>query len=170
MLRKVILAACLTFMGPASLTFAQTTQRDLEVVARALKFLEGAGGSERVMVIAHDGDGAGEAANIAGLLSGGVQAGSIRLTGRAIGEDVGALSGANAVFLVGNAKNNSALIAAAQSQGIVTISTDLACVTAHICMLGVQSAPNVRILANRASLAEAGIRFEPAFVMLVEEI
>ncbi len=170
MLRKILVAAAVSasIIAPAS---AQTTQRDLEVIGRAMSFLQGASGSDRVIAIAHAADGAAEAQAISDMMSGGLSTGRVTLTGRLVdAADSAGLAGAHAVILVGSALDDAGLRDAAAAQGVLTVSTLTDCASAGSCMLGVASAPSVRIVVNRANLDSAGIGFDPAFVLMVEEV
>ncbi len=105
------------------------------------------------------------------MLDGGLSTGRVTLTGRLVdSSDTGALSGAHAVILVGSTLQNQALRDAASSSGVLTVSTDTDCANSGACMLGVASSPSVRIVVNRANLDAAGINFDAAFVLMVEEV
>lgn len=59
---------------------------------------------------------------------------------------------------------------AANSGSILTISTDLACVKANKCILGVVSKPSVEIYFSKAASESAKVGFVPAFSMLAKQI
>ncbi len=170
MIRKLLIAAALgsSIIAPAH---AQTTERDVEVIGRVMSFLQGASGSDRLIAIAYNEDGAAEAQAINAMLDGGLSTGRVTLNGRLVTSgDTSGLAGAHAVILVGSALDDAGLRDAAAAQGVLTVSTLTDCASAGSCMLGVASTPSVRIVVNRANLDGAGIGFDPAFVLMVEEV
>jgi hypothetical protein len=54
-------------------------------------------------------------------------------------------------------------------RGIITISTDMSCVNAGRCVVGVSSSPKVQIVVNRAARTLSNAKFGSAFMMLVTE-
>lgn len=148
---------------------AQTSERDLEVVGRALSFLEGASGSARTVAIVFAPGDAAEAEALYAAMAGGLSAGRVTLNSQLIplGQRV---SGVDAALFVGEASADSAAVRAATSAGVLTVSTNLSCVRAGDCVMGVQSAPPVQILVHRAAADTASIRFSTAFSMMVEEL
>jgi hypothetical protein len=52
----------------------------------------------------------------------------------------------------------------------MTVSTDMACVQSGQCVMGVQSAPSVRIVVNRGAAGASSVSFAAAFAMMIEEI
>lgn len=169
MYKKLTAAALLAVF--ASAAQAQTNERDLEVVGRALSFMEGVSGNERVVAVVFDPASAGEAQALVSAMSGGLSAGRVTLNGRLVPlGDAAALSGAHAALLVGGASADAGFAQTASSQGVMTVSTDLGCVQSGRCVMGVQSAPSVRILVNRSAASAASVRFSTAFAMMVEEI
>ena len=169
-MHRIVLTALIAAVG-FSAAHAQTSARDLEVLGRALGFLEGVSGSERLVAIVYDPAAASEAEALTAALSGGMSAGRITMNGRLVPlGDTAGLAGAHAALLVGGARADSGFAQAASSQGVMTVSTDLGCVQAGRCVMGVQSAPAVRILVNRAAAGSASVSFSTAFAMMVEEI
>jgi hypothetical protein len=59
---------------------------------------------------------------------------------------------------------------AAATGGVLTISTDLACVKTSKCVLGVVTKPRVEIYYSPAAAEAAHINFSSAFLMLVKQI
>lgn len=85
---------------------------------------------------------------------------------------LGNLSGAKVALLASDlpAGSFSAVSAAANALGVLTVSTDLACVKSGKCVLGIVSKPRVEILYNAAAADAAHISFANTFLMLVEHI
>lgn len=165
---KQIAAVVLAGSGWAAAE-AQATERDLEVVGRALSFLEGASGSDRTVAIVFDAGAAAEAEALNAAMAGGLSAGRVTLNGQLIplGQSV---AGVDAALFVGGAAGDAGAVQAATSAGVMTVSTDLSCVQSGHCVMGVQSDPAVRILVNRAAAASASVSFSTAFSMMVEEL
>lgn len=161
-----ILGACL--LAPAQ---AQTTERDLEVIGRVLGFLQGPSGSDRTVAIAYGPEAQAEAQAIVEMMAGGLSTGRVTMVSQLLdGTDTSGLAGAHAVVLVGSAINDATLRQAASDQGILSVSTQTDCADAATCMLGIASSPSIRIVVNRSNLQQAGLRFDPAFVLMVEEV
>ena len=68
----------------SSAASAQTTERDLAVVGRALSFLEGASGSDRTGAIVFDPASAAEAEALNAAMAGGLSAGRVTLNGQLV--------------------------------------------------------------------------------------
>lgn len=169
-MRKLIFSAVAVAMlaMPAQ---AETTTRDLEVIGRALGFIEGASGSDRTVAIVYDAASDAEAQALAASMSGGLSAGRVTLNPRLVAsDDLGGLNGADAAVLLGGTSGDSAVTGAASAAGIMSVSTDMACVETGGCVMGVQSAPSIRIIVNRANAASASVSFAAAFAMMIEEI
>lgn len=166
LLVSVALAACAPAMASA-----QTGPRDLEVIGRALGFVEGASGTDRTVALVFDAASEADAQALAAAMDGGLSAGRVTLSARLVpATNTAGLAGADAAVLLGAASGDATLFDAASAAGVITVSTDLSCVQSGKCVMGVQSAPAVRILVNRAAASSASIAFAPAFAMMVEEI
>jgi hypothetical protein len=169
-MRKYILPA-LAGAILSSPAFAETTQRDLEVIGRALSFVEGASGSDRTVAIVYDPASEGEAQALASTMAGGLSAGRVTLNARLVPmSDASSLGGAHAAVLLGSASGDAGVFSAASSAGVMTVSTDMACVESGNCVMGVQSAPSVRIVVNRGAAGTSSVSFAAAFAMMIEEI
>lgn len=153
----------------ASGAVAQTTERDLSVVGRALSFLEGGGGSDKTIAIVYDAASQAEAEALNAAMAGGMSAGRVTLNGQLVSQG-SAISGVDAALFVGGTASDAGAVQSATSAGILTVSTDLGCVQSGACVMGIESEPAVRIIVNNAAASSAGITFSTAFSMLVEEI
>jgi hypothetical protein len=155
----------------SSPAFAETTQRDLEVIGRALSFVEGASGSDRTVAIVYDPASEDEAQALASTMAGGLSAGRVTLNARLVPmSEASSLGGAHAAVLLGSASGDAGVFSAASSAGVMTVSTDMACVQSGQCVMGVQSAPSVRIVVNRGAAGASSVSFAAAFAMMIEEI
>ena len=141
----------------SSAASAQTTERDLAVVGRALVDV---GAIVPTFCIG--------ATEIHGVTAATIISG-VTLNGQLVplGQSV---SGVDAALFVGGAAGDAGAVQAATSAGVMTVSTDMTCVQAGNCVMGVQSEPAVRIVVNSAAASSASVSFSTAFAMMVEEI
>jgi hypothetical protein len=168
---RTILLPAIAAIAVAAPAMAETTTRDLEVIGRALGFVEGASGSDRTVAIVYDAASEAEAQALASAMSGGLSAGRVTLNGRLVSSsDLSGLSGVDAAVLLGSAASDSNVASAVNSSGAMSVSTDMSCVESGGCVMGVQSAPSVRIVVNRANANAASVSFAAAFAMMIEEI
>ncbi len=113
-----------------------------------------------------------EASAIEKQVGSGIQAGksTIRVRRVAVGQ-LGGLSGSSVAFVTSGLRDRHADIAsAAQKGGILTITSDLSCVTAGHCAVAVSSGTKVQITVSRAACKDAKVQFGSAFLMLVKEV
>lgn len=151
---------------------AATSQKDIAVLARVLAFMEpGLTGVVPAVIFYESGDPASEAdARFirAAIANSGLK--NAQLTARLVSSrEVGAIAGAKVVFLAAGTSNQAAIFAASAKQGAITISTDMNCVRAGRCVVGVRSTPKVEIVVGRSAREASRVRFSQAFLMLVRE-
>ncbi|MFM2041427.1 MAG: hypothetical protein RLY86_3 [Pseudomonadota bacterium] len=168
-LSGVLLAALVLLgAGPAS---AAMSQKDLEVLGRALSFMvNGPSGDVPAAVVFEPGNATSEAERdaILGLLGSGLKVGPITLKPKAVAAADAPASGAK-VWLVTTGAG-SAVGPAGAAAKVVTASTDKACVEAGHCVLGIETAPKVQIYVSRKAADAAGVSFESAFLIMVKEL
>lgn len=146
---------------------ASTSARDLQVVARAVGFINGLPrGIVDVAVV----DGPGADAVMA-MMGAGVAAGGVTLSPRRVSLNQLAASGARVIIVPeGQGASHAAIAAAAQRLHAVTLSTDMACVRAGHCVVGVAAQPRVEIVVSRSASRDANISFAQAFRVMIREI
>ncbi|MDB5685554.1 MAG: hypothetical protein JWR77_143 [Rhizorhabdus sp.] len=164
-------AAALAILSLAVAASAETSSKDLAVASRALGFLEPRlSGATPVVIFYEAGDTSSEAdarSIRAGIASGGTGA---TFQGKlASSSDIGAITGAKVVFLATGIRNQPAIFAAAARQHVITISSDMGCVRAGRCVIGVRAQPSVEIVVSRAAREASNVNFSRAFLMLVKE-
>jgi hypothetical protein len=147
------------------------TGRDVQIIAKALGFLEPPPPSGTVAVVYERAvPGAREDAEAIALLFGeGLASGNGTVTGRAI--DAGSLgdgAGYIAIIVAAGAENTGATQAGRHR--LLSITAADALVRSGRCVMAVHSEPRVEITVNRAAAQAAGIGFTAAFGMLVHEI
>ncbi|HEX8899811.1 hypothetical protein [Vitreimonas sp.] len=159
-----LVAASMLASAPA---LATTSERDLQVMARAVGFVEGLPrGNVTVAVV----DGPGADAIVAAM-GAGVAGGGVTLVPRKVA--VGALAGSGARVIIvpeGQGGSHAAIAAAARGLHAVTLSTDMACVNSGNCVVGVAAEPRVEIVVSRAASSANGISFAQAFRVMIREI
>jgi hypothetical protein len=155
----------------ATPAMADTTAKDLQVMGRAIAFMNGAPSGAVNVGIVYNASTEAAAHAIQALMGAGLAAGSLTLKPVLVKADDAA--GANVdVFLVtdGMGGDGAKAGAAAKSKHKLCVTTDMAQAKSGACMMGVQSDPKVQIVVNKASAAGAGISFAAAFSMMITEI
>lgn len=97
--------------------------------------------------------------------------GDLRVTALTVAtDDLPKLKGASMIFLAKGAGPEALRIVAqsAAANGILSMSTDVACVRANQCVLGIVSRPTVEIYYSRAAAAASHLGFTSAFIMLAK--
>jgi hypothetical protein len=82
------------------------------------------------------------------------------------------LSGAKVAFLADNLPSDSAsaVCDAAVKEGILTISSNINCVRANKCVVGIISKPSIEIYYSPVAAEASHLSFSSAFIMLVKPI
>lgn len=57
-----------------------------------------------------------------------------------------------------------------ETRNLLSISTDQSCVESGDCIVAISAVPKIIITINLAAAKKAGIKFSPAFQMMVEEV
>ena len=163
---KAVVAA--TLLATTSLSHAQT--KEIEVAARTFKFIEGVPSGSATLGIVTDGSGPSQAQAdaIAGALAGGKAMGSVTLNPKVIGPD--GVGGVDIVFVTdGMAGQHAAIGSAAKGAKRLAFSTDMACVEAGHCTMGVKAEPTVKIVVSRGAADASGLTLNQALKMMIEE-
>lgn len=156
-------------------TPAYAGEFNVPVAARVVSFQQQApAGAVTAAIIFDPGDSesVAEASAIERQVGSGIAAGKsiLRVRRVPVGQLSG-LSGANVAFVTNGLHDRHGDIgAAAQRGGILTITSDLSCVTAGHCAVAVSSGAKVQITVSRAACKAARIQFGSAFLMLVKEL
>jgi hypothetical protein len=80
------------------------------------------------------------------------------------------LSGLRVVFVTVGVRGQQQVADLAARASILTITSDLSCVHAARCVVGITGGAQPQITVSRAAAKAAGVRFGSAFLMLVKEI
>lgn len=161
---KALIAAALVFTVNAE---AATGARELQVMARAVGFVQGLPrGVIDVAVV----DGPGADAVLAAMGSG-VNAGGIMMLPRRVPLQQLAQSGVRVVIVPeGQGASHAAIAVAAQRMQAITLSSDMSCVRAGHCVVGVAAQPRVDIVISRSAAGASRVSFAQAFRVIFREI
>ncbi len=148
------------------------TQKDVQILAKAIGFLEPPPSGAATVAIAYDpADPASkqDADAIAGYFGEGLKAGAAVLKPKVV--EVGQLSGGGFVAVVAASGVKIDQVAkAAQTLHVTCVTTDAAAVQAGQCVMSVKSDPKVEIEINRAAAASSGVAFGSAFLLMAHAI
>jgi hypothetical protein len=176
--RIVSVAAVLLAASPWGPASAEMTEKNLQIAARSLAFMTGRSiGALKVAIVYAPEIAASkaEADHLVAQLHGNFTAGRVTLIPLPPEQlrvgDLDALKDRDVAFVTdGLTALHATIAAAAAAQKVVTVTTDLDCVTQAHCVMAVQSEPRVRILINRAAAQRSSIEFAPGFRLLVTEL
>ena len=165
----VLLALC--SLGRSAL--AEPTTRDLQILARALGFLEVAPrGIVEVGIVYPQQSIAGraEADRIAEAFGDGLRAGNLTLRPKLVALESVGQAGTVALLLTESATPYAAAVARMiAGRSILTLTMDRALIEAGSAVMAVRSEPRVEILVSRPAAQAAGITFAAAFRMMIQE-
>ena len=156
-------ALALSVCAPAQ---ANTSARELHLIARAIGFVRGMPrGAVDVAVI--DGEGADA---VMAAMRPGVTAGGVTLFARRVSLDELEQSRVRVIVVPEGQREAHARIASiARRMHAVTASTDLACVQADYCVVGVSAQHSNQIRVSREAAEASDVSFSVAFRVLVSE-
>lgn len=169
MIRVALVGFLLAASAPAAL--AQTTERDLQVLGRAIDLMRDGGGAEASVAVVYDAtnpDSQTEAEALSALAGGGMDAGPVRIQTYLVPVgDLAGLDSARVVFVTKGIDGAHAQVFNAAGSRL-TVSSDIGCARAGHCVLAITTTPSVRIFLNSQAASQASISFSEAFAMLVE--
>ena len=146
-------------------------ERDLQLIGRALSFVEGGATGDVTLAIVYSDDVAGsqaEAESISGLIGSGLNAGQVTLQAQLIPvSEISGLGSDSALFVPAGMSAHYGDISASSA---VTVSTDRACAEAGACVVAVQSDPSVEIFVSRSAAEARSVSFASAFRMMINEL
>lgn len=172
----MVLCAMASIAMFAAPVFATTDQTDLSVGMKTLPLLTTKITGTASLAILFDPANAAskeEANGIKAILDGGFEApGDLKLTGVLVPvSDLGKIAGSKIAILTdGLHAYYGAISAVAATNSVLTMSTDLGCVQANQCILGIVSRPHVEIYYSKTAAAAAKISFGQVFTMLAKQI
>ncbi|MGB9152941.1 MAG: hypothetical protein WCD70_07620, partial [Alphaproteobacteria bacterium] len=150
---------------------------DLSVALKTLPLLTNKIASPASVAIIYDPaspESKSDADGIKSIIDGGIAApGDLKLKAQLMSVgDLSGLSGTPIAFLAHGLPTSdyNAVSAAASAAGVLTICTDINCVKANKCVLGVASKPQVEVYYSPAAAEAAKISFAAAFTMLAKQV
>jgi hypothetical protein len=170
-LNCALLLSAIAITGDAAIA---ATDKDIQVASRTIGFIEPALTGAVSTAIVYDKNNAASRAEADQIRAALIAQGAVKAaTLKPQLVDVEALDGlANSkiAFVTGGLSGQQvAIFKEASRRGIVTISTDMSCVNAGRCVVGVASSPKVQIVVSRAARAATNAKFGAAFMMLITE-
>jgi len=154
-----------------------TDRLDLSVALKTLPLLTNKITNPAVVAVIYDPSSAEsktDAESIKSDIDSGLEApGGVKLAAHLTStEELSGLSTAKIAFMArGLPKADySRINAAASSAGVLTICTDIDCVRANKCVLGIVSKPQVEVYYSPAAAEAAKIGFASAFTMLAKQV
>jgi len=147
---------------------------DLSVGLKTLALLDNKISGDVPLAIIYDPklpDSEAEAASLHKIITDGFQApGRLKLSAVMVSvDDLSKLSSAK-VGIVTKGSCTSTVAEATAHQGILTMTSDLDCVKANRCVLGIISHPSVQIYLSRSAADAAKVGFSQAFIMIAEQV
>jgi hypothetical protein len=169
---RMVLLASLAVAGATHVN--ASADKDIQVAVRTIGFVEPAYTGQVTTAIVYDKSSAASRAEAEQIRAALMAKGSVKsatLRPQLVEQDAldGLASSKIAILTTGLSSQHEAIFREASRRGILTISTDMSCVTAGRCVVGVTSSPKVQIVVNRAARAASNTRFGAAFLMLVTE-
>lgn len=148
------------------------SQKDVQILAKAIGFLEPPPTGPQTVAIAFDAaDPASkqDADAIAGYFGDGLKAGGAVLKPKVV--EVGQLGAGGFIAIVASSGVKIAQVTAAtQAQHVACVTADATAVQAGQCVMSVKSDPKVEILINRSAASSSGVGFGSAFLLMAHAI
>ncbi len=158
--------------GTSAADAASMTQKDVQILAKAIGFLEPAPSGTGTVAISYDpADPASkqDADAIAAYFGDGLKAGAAMLKPKVV--EIGQLGGGGFIAVVAASGVKVAEVTAAtRAQHVACITADATAVQAGQCVMSVKSDPKVEILINRAAATSSGVGFGSAFLLMAHAI
>lgn len=166
-----VLLSAVALTSATQLAHAEVSDKDMQLIGRALSFVEGGATGDVTVAIVYSNDvpGSKDSADaIANVLGTGLKAGKVTLIAKVVPvSDVSSVPSGQAVFVPVGMQSQYSKISSASA---ITVSTDKACVDAGACVVSVASEPKVEIYVNRSAAGARSINFASAFRMMIKEI
>jgi len=160
-------------LAAAPLAAHADAAKDLQVAGRALTFLENGPSGKATLGVVFDPSKPASVAEknaVMAAIGGGMSAGALTITGKPVeADDVAGVSGVAALYIT-TGVNAGPVGAAAKGKKIITIGSDISCVTSGACVMSVSAEPKVEIVVSRSAAAAVGAVFKAAFRMMIREV
>jgi hypothetical protein len=164
--------AILAARVPSNAQTASFTAQDLQVLGRAITFLQPEPATDPVIAIAYapsDPASRRDAEGIASLIRASAAAGRISPHAKIV--DVNAVETAGATIVIAaSGANGPRLSAVTRAARALCVTTDVEAVRAGLCAMAINTEPRVEIILNHAVSVASGIEFVAAFRMMIREM
>ncbi len=152
---------------PVPAADAAVTPKDMQIIGRALTFLDPPMNGSVEVGIVYDAASKTEAEALASQMGAGFAAGAVTLVPKLMTADAAQSSAVKVLLPMANI--GAPLVKAASGRKVLVISTDPGCIDAKSCILSIQSDPKVQITLNRSDADAAGISLAASFRMMIKE-
>jgi hypothetical protein len=166
----ILFLLCLVLAGPGN----ATTLNELKVGVRVFDFMSNPPRGRTALAIIYDGQNKSsvdDARAIQGWLNSGVSSVKAELIPTLVDahqlEDTASYR--IAIVASGTEAYDTLIFNFARKNHALTISSDLSCVHAATCAVGIASSPRVEVIVNRAVASSCSVEFSEAFRMMVRE-
>lgn len=154
---------------------AQAVKKDLEIVSRTISFLKSVTTPTVIMAIIEDPTNPASVSNadaVVAFFTSNSKAGKKKLSVLKVSaSDQDQLANVDVIFIPKGLEAVHADIGQqAKLLQKLAISTDDSCARNGHCAVSAKSTPRVEILVNQATTNESGVKFSPAFLMLVKKL
>jgi hypothetical protein len=151
---------------------ASLSQKDIQILGKALGFLEPAPTGNASIAIAFDGADAAskqDAEAIASYFGGQLKVGGATVS--PVVKDVSQLSGGGFLAVIAAAGTKVEQVgAASKAMHVACVTADASAVQSGQCVMSVKSDPKVEILISRAAAAGANVQFGSAFLLMAHQL
>ncbi len=151
---------------------ASLTQRDLQILASALTFVQprpAAGGEVAIVYDPGNPESQRDAEAIKATIGHGLTGAGVTLTPMLVGAD--ALAAEHfALVIVATGANGPAVLRALHAKHVLCVTGEQSAVQAGDCTMAIQSSGRVDLLVNSQAAQQTGISFATAFRMMVREL
>jgi hypothetical protein len=175
LLRALTLGACLMMLSVTALPVkADVTTTDLQVIARALSFVERPlSGTVNVGIVHIPGNPASlrEARAIQTAMGRSLRVGNLTMQPVLVPLENAASANVD-LFLLSDHAGPAAKVLPeiAESRRMPCVTLDIVQVRDGTCAIGIRSRPRVEIFVNRAAATSSGVTFATAFRMMITEL
>jgi hypothetical protein len=168
--KSMLFALGLMLVSPDA---SAATQKDMQILGRALGFIEnGPSGDVKIGIVTDSGNAASlaEANELASIIGSGLKSGKINLQAEKVATGAAAGSGHPVLYFTeGTEASHASIFNAVSSKGTITVSTHDSCLNASQCVMVVKSVPKVDIKVSSAAAGSTGVSFGSAFRMMISE-
>ncbi len=159
----------LAIVSASSAEAASLSDRDLQVLGRALAFIRPPPDSVAIVYAAGNAASRHDAEELAAAIGGGIPGGTSVLRPNVV--DTASLAGSHyGLVIAAVGANGPALRDAMRSSRSFCVTADVDAVQAGLCTMSIRSDPRVEIVVNHTAAVAIGAEFTAAFRMMIREM